>query len=67
MIPFGFLLGWLNQVLGMDAREQWETRTWFNGFFILAFNLVVSYLAMLFLARWLGEGEHTSKRTSDAG
>lgn len=67
MIPLGILLGWLNRAFGLDLRDQREIRVWFNGTLVFLFNLGVGYLAMVVLARWLGQDPRTSKQAENAG
>lgn len=54
-VPLGFLLGWLNRVFGLDAREQWESRAWFNAVFMLSLNISATYFATVFLKQWMGK------------
>jgi len=63
-IPFLFVLGWFNHALGLDVREQWESRAWFNGVLSLVFNLATAYIAMVFLNDALGSERR--KRKTDA-
>lgn len=53
--PLAFLLGWLNRVLGLDAREQWEIRALFNAVFMLSLNISATYFATVFLRQSMGK------------
>jgi hypothetical protein len=65
IIPFGMLLGWMNHALGLDARDQWEARVWFNSILTLVFNLAVAYIAMVLLGDALGK--RSARRGASAG
>ena len=55
MFFLGFLLGWLNNLLSMSLRGPTyggvPALVWFNGIFMLAFNLAVSVIALVALSR----------------
>jgi hypothetical protein len=65
MLPLSLLLVWMNKALGVDARDQWENRVWLNSILTMAFNVAVTYIAMIFLANALGK--RGGKGSSNAG